>query len=132
MTEIVPSLTMVINEYIEEQKFPSILKKGLNTPLYKKDDSLNPLKYRPITITSSLSKIFEKLLHKQLNQYLSSNKLLSPVQFGFREKVSTQDALIYFTESIRKHVDGRKRYCLFSMYRSFKSIRFRLLSNFVG
>ena len=105
MTEIVPNLTMPINEYIKEQKFPSIMKKGLITPLYKKDDPLNSLNYIPITITSSLSKIFEKLLHKQINQYLSSDKLLSPLQFGFREKLSTQDALIYFTESIRKHVD---------------------------
>ena len=62
------------------------------------------MNYRPITITSSLSEIFEKLLHKQINEYLS-DKLLSPLQFGFREKMSTQDALIYFTESIRKHVD---------------------------
>ena len=96
---------MVINEYIEEQKFPSILKEGLFTPLYKKDDPLNPLNYRPITISSSLSKIFGKLLHKQINLYLSSDKLLSPFQFGSREKISTQDALFYFIKSIRKHVD---------------------------
>ena len=44
-------------------------------------------------------------MHKQINQYLSSDKLLSPLPFGFREKLSTQDALISFTESIRKHVD---------------------------
>ena len=105
MTEIVPHLTMVTIEYIKEQKVPSILKKGLSTPLYKKDDPLNPLNYRLITITSSLSKIFEKLLHKQINKYLSPDKLLSPLQFGFREKISTQDALIYFTELIRKHVE---------------------------
>ena len=90
MTEIVPHLTMVINEYIKEQQISPILKKGLITPLYKKDDPLNPLNYRPITITSSLSKIFEKFLHKKINQYLSSNKLLSSLQFGFREKISTQ------------------------------------------
>ena len=82
-----------------------ILKKGVITHLYKNDDPLNPLNYRPITITSSLSKLFEKLLHKQIIQYLSSNKLLSPLQFGFCEKILTQDALIYFTESIRNYVD---------------------------
>ena len=43
---------------------------------------------------------------KQINQYLSFDKLLSPLQFGLREKISTQDAIIYFTESIRKHVDN--------------------------
>ena len=96
---------MVMNENIKEQKFPSILKTGLITLLYKKDDPLNLLNHRPITITSSLSKTFGKLLHKQRNQYLSSDKLLSPLQFGFREKISTQDTLIYFTQSIRKHFD---------------------------
>ena len=42
MTEILPQLTMVIDEYIKKQKFPSILKKGLITTLYKKDDPLSP------------------------------------------------------------------------------------------
>ena len=36
MTEIVPHLTIVINECLKDQKFPSILKKGLITPLLKK------------------------------------------------------------------------------------------------
>ena len=105
MTEIVPHLTQVINACITEQSFPTMLKKGIITPLFKKDNPLDPKNYRPITITSSTSKIFEKILHAQINQYLSSKKLLSPLQFGFREKISTQDALIYFTETIRKHVD---------------------------
>ena len=70
MTEIVPHLTMVINEYIKKQKFPSILKKGLITPLYKKDDPLNPLNSRPITITSSLSKILKNFCtNKLINTY---------------------------------------------------------------
>ena len=55
-----------------------------------------------------MSKIFEKLLHKPIIQYLSSNKLLYPLQFGFREKISTQDALFCFTKSIRKHVDNNE------------------------
>ena len=131
MTKIVPHLTMVKNEYTNEQKFPSILKKGLITPLYKKDDPLNPLNYRPITITSSLSKIFGKLLHEQINQYLSSDKLLSPLQFGFREKISTQHALIYSTESIRKHVD--KKDTIYSVCidfsKAFDSVSHQLLMN---
>ena len=47
-------------------------------------------------------------MHKQKIQYLSSDKLLYPFQFGFRQKKSTQDALIYFTESILKHVDNNE------------------------
>ena len=131
MTEMVPQLTKVINEYNKEQKFPSILKKGLITPLYEKDDPLNPLNYRPITITSSLSKIFEKRLHEQINQYLSSDKLLSPLQFGFREKISTQDAFSYFTESIRKHVDENDTIysvCI-DLSKAFNSVSHQVLMN---
>ena len=107
------------------------MKKGLIEPLYKKDDPLNPFNYTLFTKTSNLSKIFEKLLHKQINQYLSSNKLLSPLQFGFHEKISTQDALIHFTESIRKHVDENDTIhsvCI-DLSKAFHSVSHQIMMN---
>ena len=62
------------------------MKKGLITLLYRKDDPLTPLNYRPITETSSMSKKLQKILHEQNNQYLLSDKLLSPFQFGLARK----------------------------------------------
>ena len=106
---------MVMNEYIREQKFPSILKRGLIAPLYAKVDPLNRSNHRPIPIKSSLSKLFEKLLHKPINQNLSSDELLNSLQFDFRVKISTQNALISSIESIRKHVDNNNLvYSVFS------------------
>ena len=75
--------------------------------------------------------MFEKHLHKQIIQYLSSDKLLSPLQFGFREKRSTQDALIYFTESIRKHVDENDTIysvCI-DLSKEFDSVSHQILMN---
>ena len=60
MTEIVPHLTMVINEYIKEQKFPSTLKKGLIPPLHKKR-SAKPFELQTI-----------ESICKQLDNYDSS------------------------------------------------------------
>ena len=67
---------------------------GKVNPLYKKDSSDNPSNYRPISILSVFSKIFEKLMYKRLYQFLDSFEILYPLQFGFREKHSTSHALV--------------------------------------
>ena len=62
--------------------------------------------YRPITILSVLSKVFEKAVHSQLFNYLQSNNLLSANQFGFRPGRSTDVALTQFTENILDKLDN--------------------------
>ena len=64
--------------------------------------------YRPISITSSLAKVFEQILREQKNEYLERNKLLGPMQFGFRAKYSTTNALLFATENIRKDLDANR------------------------
>ena len=51
---------------------------------------IDPDNYRPISITSSLAKVFEQILREQMNEYLERNKLLGTMQFGFRAKYSTR------------------------------------------
>ena len=46
--------------------------------------------YRPVSILSTISKVFEKLVYEQLYDYFVSNNLLSDRQFGFRQLHSTQ------------------------------------------
>ena len=105
---LIPHITFIINECIKNNIFPNQFKLANVTPLYKKDDPLDVTNYRPISITSGFSKILEKILHKQITEYLERNNLMNPLQFGFRKKYSTQDALLYFTESIRKELDSKK------------------------
>ena len=42
------------------------------------------LNYRPISLPSNVSKIFEKVIHSGLNLFLEQNNHLYPNQFGFR------------------------------------------------
>ena len=51
-------LQFAINEYINANKFPEILKEAYVTPIYKKGDRHNPENYRPILVTPTLEKIF--------------------------------------------------------------------------
>ena len=54
---------------------------------------MNCSNYRPISLLSSLSKIFEKIVYNRAYSYLSKFKLLSPNQFGFQCGVSTSHAI---------------------------------------
>ena len=61
--------------------------------------------YRSISVLPVLSKVLEKVVHKQIYEYLETNKLLSPNQFGFQRSHSTQHAVTYFSDYVRKHMD---------------------------
>ena len=89
-----------------------------------------PENYRPISITSSLAKVFERLLREQTLEYLEKFGLLSNTQFGFRNKVSTIDALVYCTETIRYHINNNNNFitgALLDMSKDFDSINHKIL-----
>ena len=82
----------------------------------------------PIVITPALAKLFEKVLHEQIWEYLSQHQL-SNTQFGFRNKFSTTDALLYATENIRKKVNDKDIVCaaFLDLSQAFDSISHDIL-----
>ena len=121
---IAPHLTYVFNECLKNSVFPDQLKLANVTPIFKKDDPLDVINYRPISITNSFSKLFEKILHEQISNYLSKHSIMNPNQFGFRKNFSTNDALLLLTESIRKQIDDKKivHAALLDLSKAFDSI----------
>ena len=81
------------------------------TPVFKKGSRQDKDNYRPISVLSIFSKIFEKAMFKHLYSYLESRNILYPLQFGSRQKCSTNHALIQITESIRNSIDNNKFGC---------------------
>ena len=77
-------------------------------PLYKKDDNKSFGNYRPISLLSSISKIFERVAFNQLYNYFTSNGLLYESQYGFRKYHSTELAALEFTDRIRQEMDNKK------------------------
>ena len=60
---------------------------------------------RPISVLPVLSKVFERVVYKQVYCYLQEHELLSQRQFGFRNKSSTQHAVTLFSDFIRQGMD---------------------------
>ncbi len=61
--------------------------------------------YMPVSILSILSKIVERVVFDQLNEYLVSNQLLYKFQSGFRSSYSTDTCLIHLHDHIRSQCD---------------------------
>ena len=87
-------LSIIINQMLKLGIFPDSLKISKVVPLYKKDDDTNVSNYRPISLLPSISKIFEKVLLKQLTTYLDNNNLIHNHQYGFRKRHSTEYAAL--------------------------------------
>ena len=87
-------LSIIINQMLKLGIFPDSLKISKVVPLYKKDDDTNVSNYRPISLLPSISKIFEKVLLKQLTTYLDNNNLIHNHQYRFRKRHSTEYAAL--------------------------------------
>ena len=66
------------------------------TPVRKKVDASLLKNYRPVSVLPFVSKIYEKIMQKQILEYI--DKHLSPKLFGYRKGYSTQKALISMLE----------------------------------
>jgi len=101
-------LAYLFNLSVETGVFPNELKSAVVIPLYKKGDRDKKENYRPISLLSSISKIFEKAMKKRIVAFLIVNNFFNPKQFGFRSGLSTEDALLHFYSSIIKGLDDKK------------------------
>ncbi len=90
---LTPCLVKLFRLCLSTSTFPSCWKYAFIQPVPKKGDRSNPSSYRPIAILSCLSKAFESILNRKIQQHLSTSDLLSDRQYGFYKGRSTGDLL---------------------------------------
>lgn len=104
-------LMHIVNLSITSGVFPSSFKLAKVTPIFKTGEKSNVNNYRPISLLSVISKVLEKLVKLQLQNFLESNKILSNCQFGFRENKNPSDALFLANKRIFELLNANKK-CL--------------------
>ena len=72
----------------------------IRTILKKGKDAKQTSSYRPISLTSCMGKIMEKIICQRLTFFLESNHLLNNNQCGFRNQRCTEDQLITLSQTI--------------------------------
>ena len=86
---------------------PDVWKRAEIRPIYKKKgNKTDPSNYRPVSLTSVVCKVFEKIIKASLYNHLTSNNLLSPHQFGFISGRCTNTQLLVTIQQWQKYLDN--------------------------
>ena len=88
-------LTYLINLSFSTGAFPDKLKTACVIPIYKSGDKSEIINYRPVSLLSVFSKIFERLMYNRVISFFNTKKLFYELQFGFRKNYNTSLATIY-------------------------------------
>lgn len=101
VNSLVKPLKSIMKKSLKDADIPQIWKEALITPIYKgKGDETDPAQYRPISLTSQIIKLLERIIRSYLIQYLEVNGVFPNSQHGFRPNRSTVAQLLEQYEAI--------------------------------
>jgi hypothetical protein len=126
---LVSPLKHIINLSFTEGCFPQLLKLAEVCPIFKKKDKNKCENYRPISLLSNLSKLFERAMHTRTYEFLESHHIFSDLQFGFRKKHSTNHALLDIFEKIKQNLDTKFFTCgvFIDLEKAFDTVNHEIL-----
>ena len=85
---------------ISLSSFPDDCKIAKLKPLYKKEAKTKPKVYRSISLLPLISKVIEKVVHNQTQNFLDTNMILYSYQSGLGKHYSTDTCLLYLTDNV--------------------------------
>ena len=101
--------------------FPE-LKTAKVLPLYKADDTMLSNNYRPVSLLTVLSKVFEKIMYTRLLNFMDTYDILFKNQFGFRKKsfnLCGHDVI----DGGNNTIPGKRRKCNWRHFGFLKGLR---------
>ena len=105
-------LTNSFNKFLKSGNYPDILKIAKFVPLLKGKSKLDLNNYRPISILSSINKVFETILNRRLIKFWEKYTLLYDSPFGFRKKHLTNYAATHLYEFLLRQNDCSNRFAV--------------------
>lgn len=128
--ELILNIRNLINTSLICGEVPEGLKISKVIPIYKGDGDKNEVcNYRPISISSILSKLLETYINNQLSNYLSKNNLMDKQQYGFRNCSNTNAALFDLITEVQAGVSKKQRVAVvfFDLAKAFDSVDRKIL-----
>ena len=84
----------MFEQSLQSGQIPQDWKDANITPLFKKGSRLCPNNYRPVSLTSQVVKLLERIIYDQLMEYALANNLISCHQHGFQKQCSCVTQLL--------------------------------------
>nr|CAI5817711.1 unnamed protein product [Callosobruchus analis] len=102
-------LVYIINNSLKYGVYPDQLKTAIIIPVYKKNGDLSSFNsFRPISLLSVFSKIFEMVMNRRIWNFLESNNIIKNTQHGYIKGKSTLTATYQFIQNIILDIDQDK------------------------
>ena len=105
---IAPVLQHLISSSLLQGIFPTKLKFAKVIPLHKGGSRIDVSNYRPISLLSCFSKVYEKVMHMRLAKFLNENKVIFKSQYGFRAGHSCEHALLDAQHKLTTALDKKQ------------------------
>ena len=119
-------LHKIVNIAFKTAVLPIEWKKNKIIMIPKKYDGdlKDPDNYRPLSLTSSIAKLVERIIENHLNRFISHKNIIVPYQSGFRVGRSTHDNLFYLTQKISENISQNQRSCaiFFDISKAFDKV----------
>ena len=97
-----------VNTSINNDFFPDIMKIADIKPAFKNGSKTDKSNYRPVSILSNISKIYENCLYEQLSNFFED--IFSKYQCGFRKGISAQNCLTVLIEKWKRSLDSKESF----------------------
>ena len=105
------NIAKIFNYALSTGKYPDRYKEGLMIFIPKPGkDASHPKNYRPITLINIIAKAFGKIINQRFVNYLESNALLNPLQYGFRKGRGCVSSLALMYELIARRKGAQYPY----------------------
>ena len=113
-TRFINIIRAIFNVIYLNSYFPKLWKIGHIIPIFKYDDFLYPSRYRGITVSSCLGKLFTLVINERLIEFLGARNILSHYQIGFRRECRTADYVFILNTVLNSYFcKGTKVYACF-------------------
>jgi hypothetical protein len=107
-SELAPAVVRVFQTSLDSGTVPSDWKEALVTPLFKKREGNVASNYRPVSLTSVVSKILEHIVHSSIMRHLDHYNILTDCQHGFRSRRSCESQLTSTIQGIAEILKSGK------------------------
>ena len=101
-----PRLSVVFWRLVRLDSFPACWRQVNATPIPKGPPSSSVANYRPISITSVLNKVFERLVSLRFGRFTERSGVLPTTQFAYRKGLGTCDALLCVSHTLQSALEN--------------------------
>ena len=102
-------LALILRKSLDEGKIPEIFKLAYVTPIHKGGSRQKPEQYRPVSLTSHVMKVFERVIKKNIMHHLIKHQQINKGQHGFVPGRSTQTQLLaHYNDIYEALMEGKR------------------------